>query len=302
MAYDVTIDRNKYIGGSDIPIIMGISTFKTRFNLLLEKAGLQDDDFNGNQYTEYGNILEPQIRDYINRNRTNKFEPNRVIDGDTRYHSDGFNNVDCVLEIKTTSHIYETVDEYKIYLVQLLFGMQQNKVKKGKLAVYNRPDDFDTEFDPSRLKEYDIKLSEYKTLLNEVNAEIDRFRADLQRLKDNPLLTEEDFQPNELVTMSNKLLALENRMAEFNVIKKQYDEMKKALFDAMEKHNIKKWETLNGTKITRVDGIEASVEIVTEFDLETFKAENPTLYELYLTEVEKKKAGRSGYVKITLPK
>ena len=49
---DVTKDRHKYIGGSDIPIIMGISDFKTRFDLLLEKAQLKEDDFEGNVYTE----------------------------------------------------------------------------------------------------------------------------------------------------------------------------------------------------------------------------------------------------------
>ena len=44
----VTIDRDKYIGGSDIPIILGISHFKSRFDLLLEKAGLQENEFRSN--------------------------------------------------------------------------------------------------------------------------------------------------------------------------------------------------------------------------------------------------------------
>ena len=39
-----------------------------------------------------------------------------------------------------------------------------------------------------------------------------------------------------------------------------------------------------------------------EFNEAAFKAENPALYELYLHEVEKKTAGRTGYVKITVPK
>lgn len=57
----VTIDRNKYIGGSDIPIIMGISKFKKRFDLLLEKAELKENDFTGNAYTEYGNVMEEKL-------------------------------------------------------------------------------------------------------------------------------------------------------------------------------------------------------------------------------------------------
>ena len=35
-------ERWRYIGGSDIPAIMGISPFKTRFQLLQEKAQIID--------------------------------------------------------------------------------------------------------------------------------------------------------------------------------------------------------------------------------------------------------------------
>lgn len=301
MEYDVTIDRDKYIGGSDIPVIMGLSSFNTRWNLLQEKAGLKERDFNGNKYTEYGKILEPQIRAYINRRLKNKFTPNQIINGDIRCNTDGFNGV-CVLEIKTTSHIYDDVKEYKAYLVQLLLYMQENGVKKGKLAVYNRPDDFNTEFDADRLKTHDIDIKEYTNLLNEVNAEIDRFRADLERLRNNPLLSEQDFQPNELVAISNKVVELETRIAELKALETEQKKVKQALFDAMTKYGVKSWETPSGIKITRVDAVEGTTKTVTEFDVETFKKENPALHDMYLTDVEKKTAGKSGFIKITLPK
>ena len=301
MEYDVTINRNSYIGGSDIPSIMGISTFKTRYALLLEKAGIEENDFKGNVYTEYGKALEPQIREYINRKRKKKFEPNRTTEGDLRAHTDGFNG-DCVLEIKTTSHLFDTVDGYKVYLVQLLFYMALNKVKKGMLAVYSRPDDFNETFDPDRLTVYEIKISDYKDLLDTVFSEIDRFRADLEKLKENPLLSEEDLQPTDVIALSDKVIALENRMAEYKAIEKEYKNMKQALFEAMQDHNIKSWETINGTKITRVDGTEPTVITEMEFDIEKFGSEYPDLVKEYSRPVEKKKAGRSGYVKITLPK
>ena len=301
MEYDVTKDRDKYIGGSDIPVIMGISSFNTRWNLLQEKAGLKENDFNGNKYTEYGKILEPQIRSYINRRLKNKFEPNQIIHGDIRCNTDGFNGA-CVLEIKTTSHIYADVNEYKAYLVQLLLYMQENGVKKGKLAVYNRPDDFNTEFDAERLTTHDIDIKKYKTLLDDVNTEIARFRDDLSRLRNNPLLCEQDFQPNELVAISNKVVELETRIAELKALETEQKKVKQALFDAMTKHNIKTWETPNGIKITRVDAVESTTQIVTEFDVKTFKAENPALHDMYLHDVEKKTSGKSGYVKITVPK
>ena len=301
MEFDVTIDRDLYIGGSDVPIIMGISTFKTRWDLLQEKAGLKENTFTGNKYTEYGKILEPQIRAHINRKLKNKFEPNQIINGDIRCNTDGFNG-SCVLEIKTTSHIYEDVNDYKVYLVQLLLYMQENGVKKGKLAVYSRPDDFNTEFNADLLSVHDIDIKEYKSLLENVNAEISKFRADLEELRNNPLLTEQDFQPTDLVAISNRVVEIENRIAELKALEAEQKKVKQDLFDAMTKHNVKSWETPNGIKITRVDAIAPTVETVTEFDVETFKAECENLYLLYQHEVEKKKAGKAGYVKITLPK
>lgn len=301
MEYDVTIDRDKYIGGSDIPVIMGISTFKTRWELLLEKAGLKENEFKGNQYTEYGHAIEPKIRDHINRKYNTNFVPSRLVNGAFRGHTDGFNGT-CVLEIKSTSHIYDTVDDYIVYLVQLVKYMSENKVEDGILAVYERPKDFSLEFDENRLAVYEIKADTYKDLLEKVNAEIDRFLADLARLKDNPLLTEEDFQPNELVALSNKVMMLERRMAGYKAIEEEYNAMKQSLFDAMQKHDVKSWETYNGTKITRVDGQAPTTKTIIEFDTETFSKKHPRLFKKYSTEVTKTSKGKAGYVKITLPK
>ena len=306
MIYDVTKDRDMYIGGSDIPVIMGLSPFNTRWGLLQEKAGLKENTFAGNRYTDYGNVMEPKIRDYVNgyfKGITAEFVPNRVIAGDFRAHTDGFNG-NCVLEIKTTSNIHDTVDGYKHYLVQLLKYMDVNRVEYGILAVYNRPEDFNEEFDKDRLQVYSVKAEEYTELLNEINTELDRFRADLARLKENPLLSEQDFLPpeNELVALSNKVVALENQLATIKTIEAECKKAKQALFNEMEKHGVKSWETPNGTKITMVASTPATVQTVTEFDEEAFKTENAGLYAMYLHEVEKKTSARSGYVKITLPK
>ena len=301
MSIDVTIDRDKYIGGSDVPIIMGLSSFRTRWQLLLEKAGIQKSNFGGNDYTEYGDVLEPQIRDYINTRLNTCFKPSQIIDGDLRANMDGFNDVK-VLEIKTTSHIYDDVNDYEVYLVQLLFYMQMAGVDSGMLAVYERPEDFNPKFDPKRLSVYDIHISEHLNLIERINAEIDRFRADLARLKENSLLTEEDFQPAELVAISNKMLMLESRLAEFKVIQEQYDDMKDKLYQAMVEHDVKSWETLNGTKITRIDPSKADKKEVTVFDEEAFREDFPDIYDMYCHTEKKTVSNRRGYVKITLPK
>lgn len=301
MEYDVTIDRDKFIGGSDIPVIMGISKFKTRWDLLQEKAGLKENTFTGNKYTEYGNILEPKIREYVNKILNTGFEPNRVIQGDFRAHTDGFDG-NAVLEIKTTSTIYETLDEYKVYLVQLIKYMEVNNVRTGCLAVYERPENFSTEFDRHRLQMFIVCGEDYADLIGEVNAELDRFRSDLERLKANPLLSEQDFQPNALVVLSQKVMKFENQLAEMKVIEAELKKAKQALYEEMTKHDVKSWETPNGTKITRVDAIPSKTESIAELDVETFKKECPATFERYCRMVEKKVNGKSGYVKITLPK
>ena len=58
----------------------------------------------------------------------------------------------------------------------------------------------------------------------------------------------------------------------------------------------------HGFKITRVDGTDPTIELVEEFDTKAFKKEQPEQYKLYTKTVEKKKSGRSGYVKVTFPK
>ena len=65
----------------------------------------------------------------------------------------------------------------------------------------------------------------------------------------------------------------------------------------MEKHNVKKWITNNGTSITLVpDGIDKEV---LKFNETKFKDEHEDIYNEYLeTKMQK---GKSGYVLITLP-
>lgn len=291
-------DRDKYIGGSDIGIIMDISPFKTRFDLLLEKAGLKENTFVGNEYTEYGDKLEPKIRDFINETlyQKNPFRSNCKIVGKFRGNCDGENHT-SILEIKTTSKIHNNIDEYKTYLVQLLKYMEVFEKEKGILAVYSRPEDFNEEFDNKRLQIFVIDIDNYKDLLKEINEEIDKFLIDLEKLKENPFLTEEDLLPKDLTIFANSVLQLESDVIKAKKIIEKYEEEKEKLRIAMINVNVKKWETPNGIKITTIDGTE-DVKI-NVFDEETFKKENKELFDKY--QIKKIKKGRKGSLRITLP-
>lgn len=310
MQASVKENRELYIGGSDIPIIMGISQFKSRFDLLLEKAGLKDDNFEGNEYTEYGNIMEPKIRNYINGLGLSKNpykEDKKYID-DIRCHVDGFNG-DTLLEIKTTSQLHSDLNGYKVYLVQLLFYMQCFNVNRGCLAVYERPADFDETFDEKRLTTYYLDINNYKDLLDQINKAVDQFRIDLAKVKENPFITEQELLPVDLTELSLKVVELENQLVAMKQIEAQAKDLKAQLKSAMEKYDKKTWETPNGIKITLVyDTPDKEVE-EEYYNEEMFIADNFELHEAYhnkLAEYKETrtviKKGRAGYVKVTLPK
>lgn len=298
MQASVKQDRQKWIGGSDIPAIMGISPFTTRYDLLLYKAGItEEQEFEGNEYTAYGNTMEPKIRDYINEGFTHKFVEGKHEDEKTgfRCHTDGETD-DTILEIKTTSQIYKDVDDYKVYLVQLLFYMMNTNRKYGILAVYERPADFSEDFDEKRLQTFEIDIDDYEGLCNEIMDAVDRFDLDKQRLIENPLLTEQDLLPTPVQELSNEIEQIENQLVEYKELEKKQKTLKEKLFEQMEAYGIKKWETPNGTLITRVEGTPDKTEMV--FNEDKFKEEQPVVYASYSE--EKLKKGRSGYVKITL--
>ena len=316
----VTEDRNKYIGGSDVPIILGISSFKTRYELLLEKADIIDNDFIGNEYTEYGNLMEIKIRKYININLVyDEFVENCNIKDNFRYNSDGINN-NSVLEIKTTSNlnIKNNVEDYKIYLAQLIFGMHINKRTHGVLAVYERTlnetlyDDgvetgktgYNTDFNKKYLHYHNIILDDYNDYLDMILKEVDKFWKDLELIKDKyifegEVISESELignKDNQLILISNRIVNLEIELKQYKAIEKQQKDLKIELMDLMKLHNIKKWETPNGTKITRIIGKEDEIFKVVNF--EKLEDENVDLCKKYIE--DKVKKGKAGYIKITL--
>lgn len=305
--YDVTVDREKYIGGSDIPAIFGISPFKSRWQLLLEKAEPMKNRQSviTSREIEYGNTMEPKIRAYINtRFEDWNFFPDQKIDGDLRANVDGWDADNKVLlEIKTTSVIHKNVRNYKHYIVQLLFYMKVYGVDNGILAVYRRPEDFDEELNIANLNTFAINIEDYQDWCEEIDYQLERFRVDLERVKENPLLTEQDLQPNEVIKAAQWVMSVEAQLEFFKNIEEEHKAAKIELKKAMEKHGIKRWITNNGTKITLVPDGEDTV--TKELDLKALEADLPELFRDadeggYMK--SKVKKGRTGHIRITLPR
>ena len=317
MQETVRIDRQHYIGGSDIPAIMNISSFKTRYQLLREKAGLEVSDFEGNAYTEYGQEMEEKIRDYVNMVTGGMFTEGKhfekiFIDGveqddiGIRCHTDGENDV-AILEIKTTSQVYNDISEYNTYLVQLLFYMCVAKRERGVLAVYKRPEDFSTEFDADRLQIFEIEESSFTLLKERILKEVEKFVIDRHKLIENPFLTEEDFLPKDISVIADGLLVLEKRIAEFKAVEKEYEKQKESLLKAMQNAGVPSWRTTNGYLITAVEETPSTTTTEEVLDEESLKKNLPELFKSeaeggYMKTVTKTKNGRKAYLKITAPK
>lgn len=285
---NVKKDREKLVGGSDIPPIIGISKYKTQFDLALEKV-IKPSEFRGNEYTEYGNIMEPQIRNYINALNETNFVPDTKVDRQRgiRSNTDGYDAGNgLILEIKTHG---KTLD-IKPYVAQMQLYMYQFGVESGWLALYERPDNFDAEFDSERLQ---IKVIERdQEFIERILAAIDTFWIRCEYLKENPEMTESEFMSlgqNEVAPLANQIAKLEFQIAQFKELEKQYKDAKQKLHDAMEAYDIKKFETEFVT-ITRIlPGTRESL------DTTQFKKDYPELAEQY-----KKVSKVAGSVRIKL--
>jgi putative phage-type endonuclease len=109
----------KGIGGSDCAVILGLNPWKTPFTLWLEMTGqITPSDLSGNESVEWGNLLEPVIREKFARETGFEVRENHFV-----LQHDHYNfmvaNVDGevldpvtgewgLLEIKTASDYYKS--------------------------------------------------------------------------------------------------------------------------------------------------------------------------------------------------
>ena len=314
MQHSVMENREDYLGGSDIPALLGISPYKTRFQLLKEKAHLVPvQPVFANKAIQYGVTMEPKIRDYLNLDRDpeDKFKEwkfERTFEGSTlraRGHLDGYaaKSKTC-LEIKTTDQIKgDKLRDYASYLYQMLFYMDQPRprLKSGILAVYERPDDYNETFDPDRLHIFRFSLSEVKAEKMKLRSEIDKFLADLQYMICNPDKSELEFVGQELKTASEKVLAFEKTIAELKAKEEELKKMKAELTRLMNDYGVPSIDA-GEYKISFVKESPATVETVKTCDIESLELFFPDAAAECVTTETVVKTGRAATVRISKKK
>lgn len=101
-------ERKLGIGGSDMPIILGLSSYKTPYQLYLEKIGEADNDSEETELQYWGNQLEGIVRDeFAKRNNVVVETPDTVVhpfNDFLRGNVDGYIPAwNAVLEVKCSS-------------------------------------------------------------------------------------------------------------------------------------------------------------------------------------------------------
>lgn len=140
-------ERRGFIGGSDIPIILGLSKYKTPYQLWAEKTGLITDDYKETELQYWGKLLEPIIRDeFARRNKVEVHQLDTIIHPEYNYlraHIDGYiAEKNAVLEIKCadkfTAHLWEEAGTDGIpmqYLVQVAYYCHMTSADSATIAV-----------------------------------------------------------------------------------------------------------------------------------------------------------------------
>ena len=308
---NVTVDRHKYVGGSDLPTILGLNAKygKSVYEFAKEKAGILPNTFNGNQFTKYGQLMEPTIRDYINSVYGCHYVEDTVIDLPRSYRGncDGIDREAIVplLEVKTFGEELDV--EY--YTPQCQFYMETFNVPAVRLVGYKRPKDFYTgidyelenddtyfniEFDENNIVEHVIERD--PKLWAKIEERIKTFQNCVQELRKSEEMTEDEFNKlfygDDLVATSNKVAVLENKLSTMKQIEDEYKKAKEELYKIFEDKGIISFDT--GTmKITKV--APTSYETVS-IDTKKLKEENEEIYEKYKVV---KTTNRKGYILIT---
>lgn len=232
---DVTQNRHKFIGGSDVAAILGLDRYRTTYEVWEEKKrGIKS--FEGNNVTEWGKILEPVIIDYfIKRNMV------AVTDNNVRYISNEYDFLGChpdgiaeikgerwLIEVKTvSSNAYKHwQNELPLeYYCQVQHNMFVTGLKKCKFVYlvlddrsYNEIDvNFDSEY-------YDlVKAHLVKWWQNYIVGDDTPIKAVSDYEKENPnqSIAEAD---DEAVEIYGQLVDIKSKIKAFEETKEELED------------------------------------------------------------------------------
>ena len=230
-------ERAKRIGGSEFASVIDINPYKKRIELVLEKAGVLANTFEGNEFTRRGNRLEDEI---INRfeNQTGMKVKDRqaefaLIPDDCMplvCHVDGITEDNCVFEAKTTDvkgKVWKNgIPDY--YKAQLDFNCNLSGRHRAYIAVGVCDGEEIVDF---KYYEYRVNLT-MKDLFDACK----KFTADVESFKslgiiNNGQIVSTDIK-DELIEELNQV---NEEIAKIKAQAKSFEDRKKVIEDTLKK-------------------------------------------------------------------
>lgn len=313
MNNNVELNRDKYIGGSDYPIITGISKYKKINELAGEKAGVILNEFNGNVYTEFGNFAEPIIREYLNETYNTQFKEDTFFEEledslPLRGNVDGYDKkLNLILEIKTTSNFEKNQN---VYQAQVRFYQKLVKNSKAFIIALERNNEMLELFKNNELEELkqiildklnnnEFDYLELSKVLIKEKKEIENNCIEFTNLV-NEIALLGTIEINQLPQeYTEYALDISREFLEFKKIEEQLKQKREQLFELMSEYNVKSISNDYAT-ITRVDPKQDK-----EYTNYILNSEIPShqLMDLINKKIviveNKKRKGAKGFVKIT---
>lgn len=186
--------RNKGIGGSDAPIILGLSPYKTRLELYEEKILSEPPPEQTNFVAERGNRFEPRIRSLVELVTGEEFSV-ALLESEAfpfiRVSLDGINlNKDIILEIKTVGKDnHNKIPDH--YYAQVQHELFVSQAKKCIYASY-----YDENWDEQNITQSNLILTDIfpdPTFIANMISEEQQFWDSVQRKKP-PIPSDKDWK------------------------------------------------------------------------------------------------------------
>lgn len=282
--------NQKGIGGSEIATILGVNPYKSKFELWLEKTGQKERDKIDNQFVEWGNLLEPVIRDKFRRETGFRVMKNNfVLQHDI--HEFMIANIDGevvdpafsgkgILEIKTTSsHNKKDWEEGCPihYMAQVQWYMAVTGYEYAYICVLIGGNDFRyflIERNDYVIDNMIAQASDFMHMVeNRIPPEIGGSKTESDWLQASfPIAIDEEYTISyEVERMAESYYILQSQIKDLTA---QADEIKNKI-----KLEGKEFKTLKG------ESVKINMPTITKtiFDSKLFALEHPELYAKYKT-------------------
>lgn len=303
-------DRDKYIGGSDLPKVNNPTSAE---RLIFEKTHEQKDFTS--IYTEFGNIAEPLIRAYVSEKfyEGESIEPSTTIierEGKLGFRGnlDGDNTIRKeVIEIKTLGENYfndisSMAKKVEAYRIQVGYYMMLKGYKKASIYIFKRPNILlDKPFDKWTVKElYDRQTEIEEFIIKEMEERLSTLFENDSDLFNSTV----DKKTTLLDEVNRRIELIDNAFAKHSVSKdkptesededllvefKELEEMEKNLATRKKEileHFIDKYHENETFEVNGNSYVYTAERTSTRksFNSKAFESDNPELYQKYIKE------------------